>query len=317
MPRRLPADPPPQSPRQTDEDQRHDLGNRECRAKGGGLVDSDHLEKKARDRVKREHECAHGAVPFCKRGEGNRQPGEDRGVDRRVELGRMDGEAPGAGPCRQRRNQPPRRLIEPGRAVRGEADGPGKIAGASKAAAIEKTADPADGQAEEQAWRDAVLVCDPANNLIIADKLIPQGAGFTATRLLPETEALASRDNFFRPVHLSFMPDGAVMVCDFYREAIETPLSLPDDLKARMGLESKEKGRLWRLAPIGKPPQALEALPLEWAQRLPWLGDDNPWRRFTAHRLVLEEHSPAVVDSLRAMAANEPRSLARVHALSL
>ena len=176
---------------------------------------------------------------------------------------------------------------------------------------------PLDGGLFTGIWRDAVLVCDPANNLIIADKLIPQGAGFTATRLLPETEALASRDNFFRPVHLSFMPDGAVMVCDFYREAIETPLSLPDDLKARMGLESKEKGRLWRLAPIGKPPQALEALPLEWAQRLPWLGDDNPWRRFTAHRLVLEEHSPAVVDSLRAMAANEPRSLARVHALSL
>jgi len=44
-------------------------------------------------------------------------------------------------------------------------------------------------------------------------------------------EFLASTDTWFRPVHLTIGPDGAIYVLDFYREVIETPLSLPDDIK--------------------------------------------------------------------------------------
>ena len=176
---------------------------------------------------------------------------------------------------------------------------------------------PTDGGLFTGLWRDAVLVCDPANNLITGDKLAPKGAGFTATRLIEGGEVVASRDNFFRPVHLSFMPDGAVMVCDFYREAIETPLSLPEDLKARMGLESKEKGRLWRLAPADRAQAALPPFPADLKGRLDKLGSDNPWDRFTAHRLMLEQHGQECVEGLRQLATTDPRPMARVHALSL
>ena len=176
---------------------------------------------------------------------------------------------------------------------------------------------PTDGGLFTGIWRDAVLVCDPANNLITADKLAPKGAGFTATRLIEGGEVVASKDNFFRPVHLSFMPDGAVMVCDFYREAIETPLSLPEDLKARMGLESKEKGRLWRLAPADKGQAGLSVFPADLTGRLDKLGSENPWDRFTAHRLVLENPTEEAVQGLRNLAAIDPRPLARVHALTL
>jgi len=176
---------------------------------------------------------------------------------------------------------------------------------------------PTDGGLFTGPWRDAVLVCDPANNLITGDKLASNGAGFTATRLLANGEVVASKDNFFRPVHLSFMPDGAVMVCDFYREAIETPLSLPDDLKARMGLESKQKGRLWRLAPADKQQTALPNFPTDLAGRLNKLGSDNPWDRFTAHRLILEQDPNLFVEGLHKLAQTDPRPLARVHALSL
>ncbi len=66
-----------------------------------------------------------------------------------------------------------------------------------------------------------------------------------------EVEFLASTDNWFRPVHLTIGPDGALYVCDFYREVIESPLSLPDDIKKKLNLESRHRGRIWRIAPQG------------------------------------------------------------------
>ena len=102
-----------------------------------------------------------------------------------------------------------------------------------------------------QEYRGNIFVCDPANNLIHRDLLEANGAAFTAVRADPDCEFLASTDNWFRPVHLSIGPDGAIYVLDFYREVIETPLSLPDDIKKQLNLESRGRGRIWRIAPNG------------------------------------------------------------------
>ena len=40
---------------------------------------------------------------------------------------------------------------------------------------------------------------------------------------------------------------------DFYREVIETPLSLPDDIKKKLNLESRGRGRIWRIRVAGQP----------------------------------------------------------------
>src|SRR5262245_44151588 len=93
------------------------------------------------------------------------------------------------------------------------------------------------------------FVCDPANNLIHRDILVPKGATFIAERADADCDFLASTDNWFRPVNLSIGPDGAIYVVDFYREVIETPLSLPDDIKAKLNLESRGRGRIWRIVP--------------------------------------------------------------------
>ena len=50
---------------------------------------------------------------------------------------------------------------------------------------------------------------------------------------------------------LTVGPEGAIYVLDFYREVIETPLSLPDDIKKRLNLESRGRGRIWRIVPEG------------------------------------------------------------------
>src|SRR5207244_13332583 len=81
------------------------------------------------------------------------------------------------------------------------------------------------------------------------DLLVPRGATFTAQRVDADCEFLASTDTWFRPVHLTIGPDGALYVVDFYREVIETPLSLPDDIKKKLNLESRGRGRIWRIVP--------------------------------------------------------------------
>src|SRR3989442_12608712 len=93
------------------------------------------------------------------------------------------------------------------------------------------------------------FVCDPANNLVHRDILVPKGATFTAQRADEGREFLASTDTWFRPVNLTVGPDGALYILDFYREVIETPLSLPDDIKKKLNLESRGRGRIWRIVP--------------------------------------------------------------------
>jgi putative membrane-bound dehydrogenase-like protein len=148
-------------------------------------------------------------------------------------------------------------------------------------------------------YRGNSFVCDPANNLIHRDVLERTSAVFTAKRGEADCEFLASTDNWFRPVHLTVGPDGALYVLDFYREVIETPLSLPDDIKAKLNLESRDRGRIWRIAPASNRPARLPDLAGDDLNRLiDRLVDANPWIRLTAHRLLCERADKPPADRL-------------------
>lgn len=165
-------------------------------------------------------------------------------------------------------------------------------------------------------YRNNVFVCDPANNLIHRDVLVENGAVFTARRADEGCEFLASTDNWFRPVSLCVGPDGALYVLDFYREVIETPLSLPDDIKAKLNLESRGRGRIWRISPTGT--KYAKPTPLSRAtgeELVAALDHPNLQRRLTAQQLLVEKQNRDAVESLRRLFAKTLRPQVRAHAL--
>lgn len=140
-----------------------------------------------------------------------------------------------------------------------------------------------------------VLICDPANNLITRDKLHQNGSLYKATRADEGKEFFASTDNWCRPVHLSTGPDGAVYMLDFYREVIETPLSLPDDIKAKVELQSRGRGRIWRITHADAKPLPKATLdPTKPETLVAGLSNERAWVRSTASRLLYETKPAAV-----------------------
>jgi putative membrane-bound dehydrogenase-like protein len=168
------------------------------------------------------------------------------------------------------------------------------------------------------AYRGSLFVCDPANNLVHRDVLSPNGAVFTGKRGEEECEFFASTDTWCRPVYLTLGPDDALYVLDFYREVIETPLSLPPDIKAKLNLESRGRGRIWRIVhesqKKAKPrrPQLGKASPAELVKHL---DDPNAWWRLTAQRLLVERQAKAAVPGLVELYRTTRSPVTRAHVL--
>lgn len=168
-----------------------------------------------------------------------------------------------------------------------------------------------------QAYRGSVFVCDPANNLIHRDVLAENGATFLAKRATDEEtcEFLASTDNWFRPVHLTLGPDGALYVLDFYREVIETPLSLPEDIKKKLNLQSRGRGRIWRIRAADQPRRKPSLRKASTQALVEHLNDGNLWWRLTAQRLLIERQDRSAVRWLRDYAHSGKSASGRAHAL--
>lgn len=124
------------------------------------------------------------------------------------------------------------------------------------------------------------LSCEPTGNLVHADKLAPRGSTFAAVPMFEGREFLASRDDWFRPVFLARGRDGALYIADMYRQVIEHPEYLPEEIRKRTDFDAgKVMGRIWRIraksaAISTRPNRAVrETSLLESAIRL---GDERP-----------------------------------------
>lgn len=157
-----------------------------------------------------------------------------------------------------------------------------------------------------------------AGNLIHRQVISPAGVTFKSRRGDDKTEFVASTDNWFRPVNFTNAPDGTLHVCDMYRETIEHPWSIPDDMKAVLDLESgRDRGRIYRLAPPGfTVPMQRPRLDKATAQELvAALENHNSWWRDTAHRLIFERQNADCVAPLKQLLRESTFDVARLHAL--
>lgn len=175
------------------------------------------------------------------------------------------------------------------------------------------------GAAYPEQFRGNVFIGEVAGNLVHRQILERDGVTFKSRRADENTEFVRSRDNWFRPVNFINAPDGTLHVLDMYRETIEHPWSIPDDIKAQLDLSSgNDRGRLYRLAPPGfslpNPPRLSEATTAELVANL---ESPHGWWRETAQRLLFERKDEEAVEPLRKLLRDSKLPHARLHAIHL
>ncbi len=132
-------------------------------------------------------------------------------------------------------------------------------------------------------------------------------------------EFAASKDTWVRVVNFANAPDGCLYVCDMYREVIEHPWSVPDEIKKHLDLNNgNDRGRVWRILPdkgVERKGQKVTLAEASTEELVKALGHTNGWHRDTAQRLLYEKQDKAAVPMLKAMIGGEDH-LAKIHALN-
>ena len=133
-------------------------------------------------------------------------------------------------------------------------------------------------------------------------------------------EFAASKDTWVRVVNFANAPDGCLHICDMYREVIEHPWSIPDEIKKYIDLNSgNDRGRIYRIVPekgaerIGQKVALGKASTEELVQTL---SHPNGWHRDTAQRLLFERKDKTAVPLLEKVLGGD-NALAKLHALGV
>ncbi len=177
------------------------------------------------------------------------------------------------------------------------------------------------GGAWPEKYNGSVFVCEPTVHIVHEDIVTrAESPIFEATRR-DEDEFIAGSDLWFRPVHTSVGPDGAMYLLDFYNQAI----SHNDIRGVAHGMgnaavrpdRDHEHGRLWRIqhkqaaARRTPTPNLAAATPAELAAAL---AHPNAWVRLTAQRLLAERPTTTALPALTSLLTNRV-TYARLHAL--
>ncbi|MGI8966653.1 MAG: PVC-type heme-binding CxxCH protein, partial [Limisphaerales bacterium] len=160
---------------------------------------------------------------------------------------------------------------------------------------------------------------DAGGNLVHRKLIVPDGVGVKAMRPADEEkiEFFTSKDTWFRPVQFANAPDGTLYVIDMYREVIEHPWSLPEQIKKHLDLNSgNDRGRIYRITPDGfKQPKPPRMGKFTTAQLIATLENPNGWQRDTAARLIYERQDKTSANVVAKLAETSPSSSGRLSAL--
>ncbi len=176
------------------------------------------------------------------------------------------------------------------------------------------------GDAWPAEYRNNAFVGDVSANLIHRDVITPDGVTFKASRSKDGTEFIASKDQWFRPCNFANAPDGNLYVMDVYRLFIETPESIPEEIKKGMDFYAGDTmGRIFKIVSNkgqttrNLKPNLSKASSEELANLL---EHPNGWHRMTAQRLLVERQDRSVVPKVIEMASHSTTILGRIHALN-
>lgn len=180
-----------------------------------------------------------------------------------------------------------------------------------------------DGDAFPEEYYGNVFTGDVAGNLVHRDVIVPSKDSPVLVARRDEgeksSEFLATTDSWFRPAGFTVGPDGALYVIDMYRQHIETPLSIPEDLKEDMDfLAGSDRGRIYRIVPenFDASKQSIPKLKdMSSQEYVKLLGHPNRWWRLQAQRLLLERQDAAVINAVKELYSTHKDARTRLHAL--
>jgi putative membrane-bound dehydrogenase-like protein len=163
-----------------------------------------------------------------------------------------------------------------------------------------------------------LFACEPVHNLVRRGALKADGATFSANRAPDEqqSEFLASRDNWFRPVQARTGPDGALYIVDMYRFVIEHPRWIPADRLAKLDVRAgADKGRIYRVVPEGKKvPPIQDIRNISIAKLVAALDTSNGTKRDLVHLELTQRGDKSAVRPLEDLAAKAKLPAVRLQA---
>lgn len=178
-----------------------------------------------------------------------------------------------------------------------------------------------DGGAFGKEYNQVTFVGEPVHNLVHADIIESQRATFKGRRLVEKKEFLASKDPWFRPVNFYVGPDGAMYVVDYYRQLVEHPEWMSEEVNKSGALyNGSTKGRIYRITKKGsKAMDWMKSVKLSTKSSedlAELLTHVNGWYRRTAQRLLSDRKDKSVSPQLKSIIARDQK-LGAVQALWL
>jgi putative membrane-bound dehydrogenase-like protein len=163
------------------------------------------------------------------------------------------------------------------------------------------------------------FVSEPVHNLVHREIMLPTGVTFRSRRAPDEekSEFLASSDNWFRPTMIQTGPDGCLWIADMYRQVIEHPQWIPVEWQKKLDLRAgDDKGRIYRVVPVGVKPRAIPRLDdLDTAGLVAALDSPNGWQRDMAQMMLLWRNDPLAIQPLLKLQSTAKNPVTRLHAL--
>jgi len=169
-------------------------------------------------------------------------------------------------------------------------------------------------------FNNVTFIAEPVSNIVHADRINEKGATFTASRVYQKKEFLASTDGWFRPVQFYIGPDGALYVIDYYRQIIEHPEWMSEDVNKSGALyNGSDMGRIYRITPSSTPKMnwcnKIDLGKASTEELIKTLTSNNIWWRRNAQRLLMDRKDTGAARLLKSLVDTTNSSSAVVHAL--